>query len=99
MAAAMRTPLGPVTAEHPPEDAGILVDELMELVNESVDEQDLMEGLVDTFSLGELEQLAEEMAAVHAAPPRTVVVTKRSRPRRSVATTHAEAFRRVRVMR
>lgn len=95
----MRTVLGPLTTARVPEDTGILVDELLGLVSESIDEHDLMEGLADTFSLEELEQLADEMAAAPPRPSRPRGVKNTVVGRGGVAKTHAEAFQRVRRMR
>lgn len=91
-----RRPLGPVTPGRvDAHDDGFLLDDLIDLVAESNDD-DLLERLMDTFTTGQLEQIASSMdvPAPAPAPP-----TKRKRTSSTFNAKHIDAFKRVRTMR
>lgn len=92
-----RRPLGPVTPGRvDAEDPGFLLDDLLDLVSDANDD-DFLEGLMDTFTTGQLEQLASSLDVPAPAP------LSRRRPirkkKRTSAVKHTDAFKRVRTMR
>lgn len=97
-----RRPLGPVT--HRPrvvqlavdvEDPGFLLDDLVDLLLADTDVEDSLEGLMDTFTTGELEQIASSMDIPAPAPP----PPPKRKKKRTSAVKHSDAFKKVRAMR
>jgi len=90
-----RRPLGPVTPGRvDPRNEGFLLDDLIDLVAGGNDDDDFLDGLMDTFTTGQLEQIASSMhvAAPAPAPP------KRKKKKTS-GVKHTDAFKKVRTMR
>jgi hypothetical protein len=88
-----RRPLGPVTPGRvDAHDEGILLDDIIDLVTDANDD-DLLDRLMDTFTTGQLEQIASSMDVPAPTPP-----PKRKKKRTSGAK-HSDAFKRVRAMR
>ena len=99
----MRRPLGPVQTGRRVEDAGILLDDLIDLIGEEVeDEDDIFEGLVNNFTTVQLEQIATEVqspplpSSSSSVPKRK---KKKSASRVSIAKKHSNAYEKVRQMR
>lgn len=93
----MRRPLGPVTpgrVDTP--DEGFLLDDLLDLVSGGNDDDDFLEGLMDTFTTGQLEQIASSMdvAAPAPAPP-----PPKRKKKKTSGIKHSDAFKKVRAMR
>lgn len=92
-----RRPLGPVTPGRvDAEDTGILLDDLVDLLLADTDVEDSLEGLLDTFTTGELEQLASSMDIPVPAPAPPPPGRKK---KRTSAVKHTDAFKKVRTMR
>lgn len=88
-----RRPLGPVTPGRvDAEDRGILLDDLLDLVADANDD-DFLEGLMDTFTTGQLEQLASSIDIPAPSP------TPKRKKKRTSAVKHTDAFKKVRTMR
>lgn len=94
-----RRPLGPVTpgrdATH---DEGFLLDDLIDLVAGGNDDDDFLEGLMDTFTTGQLEQIASSMDVPAPAPAPPPPPPKRKKKKTS-GVKHTDAFKKVRSMR
>jgi hypothetical protein len=93
----MRRPLGPVTPGRvDAEDPGFLLDDFLDLVSDANDD-DVLEGLMDVFTTGQLEQLASSMDVPTPAP---IPIRKPKRKKKiTSAVKHSDAFKRVRSMR
>jgi hypothetical protein len=74
-------------------DHGFLLDDFFDLVARGNDDHDFLEGLMDTFTTGQLEQIASSLDVPAPTPP-----PKRKKKRTSGAK-HSDAFKRVRAMR
>lgn len=86
------------------EDAGILLDDLLDLMGEEVeDEDEIFEGLVNNFTTAELEQIATEVQSPPPPPPPPSSAPKRkkrkSTSRVSIAKKPSNAYTKVRQMR
>ena len=87
-----RRPLGPVTPGRVDvEDTRILLDDLVDLLLADATEEDSLEGLMDTFTTGQLEQIASSTPAPTPPPKR--------KKKRTSGAKHSDAFKRVRAMR
>lgn len=92
-----RRPLGPVTPGRvDAEDTGILLDDLVDLLLTDTDDDDFLEGLMDTFTTGQLEQIASSMDLPTPAPPPPPPKRKK---KRTSGVRHTDAFKKVRTMR
>lgn len=89
-----RRPLGPVTPGRvDTHDEGFPLDDLIDLVAGGNDDDNILEGLMDTFTTDQLEQLASSMDVPAPAP-----APKRKKKTVSGAK-HTDAFKKVRTMR
>lgn len=99
----MRRVLGHVEAGRLVEDAGIRLDDLLDLIGRDMeDEEELLDGLVNNFTTAQLEQIAAAVPSEsHPPPPSSAPKRKKrkSTPRVSIVTKHSNAYKRVRQMR
>lgn len=97
MSQTMRRALAPLETGRTVEDAGILLQDLIDLIGEDVqddDDDNVVAGLVDTFTTVQLEQIAASIPRRPRAPAR-----KKTTSRVSITKKHENAYRTVRQMR
>jgi len=91
----MRRPLEPVTPGRvDAHDEGFLLDDLLDLVNDANDD-DFLDGLMGTFTTGQLEQFASSMDV----PTPTPTPPPKRKKKRTSAAKHIDVFKKVRTMR
>jgi len=91
----MRRPFGPVTPGRvDAHDDGFLLDDLLDLVADTNDD-DFLDGLMDTFTTGQLEQIA---ASMDVPTPNPTHPPKRKKKRTSTSK-HSDVFKKVKTMR
>ena len=95
-----RRPLGPVTPGRvDTHDEGFLLDDLIDLVADGNDDDDFLEGLMDTFTTGQLEQIASSMDVPAPAPAPAPPPPPKRKKKKTSGVKHTDAFKRVRSMR
>tara|TARA_B110001450_G_scaffold255469_1_gene283104 strand:- start:18742 stop:19038 length:297 start_codon:yes stop_codon:yes gene_type:complete len=96
-----RRPLQSVTsARVAPEDTGFLIEDLMDLVSEEqMNEDEILQGIMETFGTNELEQIALSIEMPPPPPPPRVAHRHIARKKTTSSATHSGAYQKVRQMR
>ena len=94
-----RRPLGPVTPGRVDthDEEQFLLDDLIALVAGGNGDDDFLEGLMDTFTTGQLEQIASSMDVPAPAP--APAPPPRRKKKKTSGAKHSDAFKKVRTMR
>ena len=95
-----RHPLGPVTPERVgAEEVGFLLEDLLDFaLEEQIEDEELLEGLMNTLGTNELERIAASLELHPPDPPDPTPHPPRKKKRTS-NTKHSDAYKKVRHMR